>query len=217
MAEVDLTQAFSLIEGLGIIAGAASGALAAKRLDDYDVFGLLGLAFAGALGGGLMRDLLVNTGPPAAFTNEAYLPIVLAVAFVVAVLPGDDLGPATRSIMRILDATAIGAFAVVAADKANFAGFTVLGCLFLGVIGGTGGLLMRDLLTASTPEIFRRGELNGIAALAAAAVFIALLRAGVERPIPAVAAILVGFVLRLAALRYDLRAPAANRRRANVD
>lgn len=210
MADLDLTQAFTLIEVLGIVAGGASGALDAKRREDFDVFGLLGLAFAGALGGGLMRDLLINTGSPAAFTNEAYLPIVLAVAFVVAVLPR-DVGPRTRSVMRVLDATAIGAFAVVAADKANFAGFTVLACLLLGVIGGTGGLLMRDLLTASTPEIFRRGELNGIAALAAAAVFMALLRAGVERPIPAVAAIAVGFVLRMAALRYDLRAPAPRR------
>jgi uncharacterized membrane protein YeiH len=209
VATVDLTQAFTLIEALGVTAGAAGGALDAKRRDDYDVFGLLGLAFAGALGGGLLRDLLIGR-QPVAFTSEAYLPIVLATAFVIAIVPGGP-GPRWRLVMRLLDATAIGAFAVLAADSAHDAGFTVLACLLLGVVGGTGGLLMRDLLTATTPEIFRRGELNGIAALVAAGFFIGLLEAGVARPIPSIVGILVGFTLRLAALRYDLRAPAPRR------
>lgn len=208
---VDLTQAFGLIEGLGIAAGAAGGAIDAKRRDDYDVFGLLGLAFAGALGGGLIRDVLINRGSPVAFTEPFYLPLVLAVAFLIAIAPGGDPGPRATRVLRVLDAVAIGAFAIVAADRAHEAGFTVLACLLLGVIGGTGGLLLRDMLTATTPEIFRRGELNGIAALAGAAAFIALLEAGVDRPIPAIVGISVGFSLRLAALRWDLRAPAPRR------
>jgi uncharacterized membrane protein YeiH len=207
---VDLTDTFTAIEVLGIAAGAAAGALDAKRREEFDVFGLAALAFAGGLGGGLLRDLLIGSGSPAAFTAHSYLPIVIVVAFVVAVVPGHP-GRRAQTGMRFLDALSIGAFAVVAADKANFAGFTILGCLFLGVVGGVGGLLMRDVLTASTPEIFRRGELNGIAAMAAAAVFIALLKAGVERPVPAVAGIAVGFVLRGAALRYGLLAPAPRR------
>lgn len=211
MAEVDLTQAFSLIESMGIVAGAAGGGLAAKRREDFDVFGVLGLATAGALGGGILRDVLINRGAPVAFTNEVFLPLVIAVAILIAVIPGDELGPRGTRVMRVFDATAIGAFAVVAADRAHEAGFTILACLFLGVIGGTGGLLARDLLTADPPEIFRRGELNGIAALAAAAAFIALLELGVARPAPAIVGILVGFALRLAALRYDLRAPAPRR------
>lgn len=210
MAEVDLTYAFSVVEGMGIVAGAAGGALDAKRREDYDVFGLAALAFAGALGGGLIRDVLINAGTPAAFTEPLYLPLVLAVAFVIALIP-NELGPRANGVIRLLDAVAIGAFSVVAADRAHAAGFTTLACLLLGVIGGIGGLLMRDVLTATQPEVFRRGELNGIAALAGAAVFIALLEAGVERPIPAIAGILTGFVLRLAALRFDLRAPAPRR------
>lgn len=210
MAQVDLTEAFSIVEAMGLVAGAAGGALDAKRRDDYDVFGLLGLAFAGALGGGLLRDVLINDRSPVAFTNELYLPIVLVVAFIVAVVAGHP-GPKALGVIRWFDAIAIGAFSVVAADRAHEAGFTILACLLLGVIGGIGGLLMRDVLTASQPEVFRRGELNGIAALAGAAVFIALLEAGVARPFPAVAGIAAGFALRLAALRWDLRAPAPRR------
>lgn len=210
MADVDLTQAFSLIEGMGIVAGAAGGGLAAKRREDFDVFGVLGLATAGALGGGILRDVLINR-PPVAFTNEVFLPLVIAVAFLVAVIRGDELGPRSTRVIRLFDATAIGAFAVVAADRAHAAGFTILACLFIGVIGGTGGLLARDLLTADAPEIFRRGELNGIAALVAAAAFIAALELGLARPIPAIIGIGVGFVLRLAALRFDLKAPAPRR------
>ncbi len=210
MADVDLTYAFSVVEGMGIVAGAAGGALDAKRREEYDIFGLAALAFAGALGGGLLRDVLINQGAPAAFTHELYLPLVLAVALVIAVIPG-ELGPRANGLIRVFDAVAIGAFSVVAADRAHDAGFTILACLLLGVVGGIGGLLMRDVLTANQPEVFRRGELNGIAALAGAAVFIALLELGVQRPWPAVAGIAAGFVLRLAALRWDLRAPAPRR------
>ncbi|MBJ7469937.1 MAG: TRIC cation channel family protein [Solirubrobacteraceae bacterium] len=210
MAEVDLTYAFSVVEGMGIVAGAAGGALDAKRREEYDVFGLAALAFAGALGGGLLRDVLINQGAPAAFTEQLYLPLVLLVALVIAVIPG-EFGPRTSGVIRVFDAVAIGAFSVVAADRAHEAGFTILACLLLGVIGGIGGLLMRDVLTATQPEVFRRGELNGIAALAGAGVFIALLELGVQRPIPAIAGIAAGFVLRLAALRWDLRAPAPRR------
>ncbi|MDQ8044303.1 MAG: TRIC cation channel family protein, partial [Patulibacter sp.] len=169
------------------------------------------LAWVAGLGGGILRDILIDRGPPVAFTNHAYLPIVLAVAIIVSVVRGVELGPRGQGVIRVLDATAVGAFAVVAADRAHAAGFTIPACLFLGVIGGTGGLLMRDILVADTPEIFRRGELNGIAALAAAAAFIALIEAGVARPVPSVVGILVGFTLRLVALHFDLRAPAPRR------
>ncbi len=216
MADLDLTYAFSVVEGMGIVAGAAGGALDAKRREEYDVFGLAALAFAGALGGGLIRDVLINDGTPAAFTEPLYLPLVLAVALIVAVVPG-ELGPRSQTVIRVFDAVAIGAFSVVAADRAHDAGFTTLGCLFLGVVGGIGGLLMRDVLTSNQPEVFRRGELNGIAALAGAAVFIALLELGVERPIPGIAGIATGFVLRLAALRWDLKAPAPRRAAGPLD
>lgn len=214
MAQVDLTEAFSVVEAMGLIAGAAGGALDAKRRDDYDVFGVLGLATAGALGGGLLRDVLINKGAPVAFTNELYLPLVLVVTFIVAVAATHP-GPRALGVIRLFDAVAIGAFSVVAADRAHDAGFTILACLLLGVIGGVGGLLMRDVLTSSQPEVFRRGELNGIAALAGAAVFIALLELGVARPIPGVAGIFAGFALRLAALRWDLRAPEPRRGRSS--
>lgn len=210
MTQVDLTEAFSVVEAMGLVAGAVGGALDAKRRDDYDVFGLLGLAFAGALGGGLLRDVLINEGAPVAFTNAWYLPLVLAVACIVAVVAGHP-GPKAQGVIRFADAVAIGAFSVVAADRARDAGFTILACLLLGVVGGIGGLLMRDVLTASQPEVFRRGELNGIAALVGAGVFIALLELSVARPIPAIAGIAAGFALRLAALRWDLRAPAPRR------
>jgi uncharacterized membrane protein YeiH len=79
--------------------------------------------------------------------------------------------------------------------------------LLIGVLGGSGGALLRDVLTARTPEIFRHGELNALAALAAAAVF--LLADELARTTTAMAiGLAVGFGLRAAAIRFNLRGPA---------
>ena len=84
---------------------------------------------------------------------------------------------------------------------------TVPAQLLIGVIGGSGGALLRDVLTARTPEIFRHGELNAIAALAAAGVFLAADTRLHTTPAMAIG-LLVGFGLRAAAIRFNLRGPA---------
>ena len=85
---------------------------------------------------------------------------------------------------------------------------TVPAQLLIGVLGGSGGALLRDVLTARTPEIFRHGELNALAALAAAGVFLARRHADAPRPPRWRSACVVGFALRAAAIRFGLRGPA---------
>ena len=127
---------------------------------------MLGLAFACGLGGGLLRDLLLAQGTPVALTDALYLPTVILAA-IVSLIAGDP-GPRSQGD-RILDALAVGFFAVAGALRAQEAGVTVPAQLLIGMIGGSGGALLRDVLTARTPEIFRHGELNALAALAAPA------------------------------------------------
>ena len=74
---MDALDAFRLVDLLGVAAGAASGALAARRQDSFDLVGVLGLAFACGLGGGLLRDLLLNVNTPVALTDALYLPTVV--------------------------------------------------------------------------------------------------------------------------------------------
>ena len=203
---MDALDAFRLVDLLGVAAGAASGALAARRQDSFDFVGVLGLALAGGLGGGLLRDLLLAKGTPVALTDALYLPTVITAAVIVSVIAGEP-GPRILRAIRILDALAVGFFAVASALRAREAGVTVPAQLLIGVIGGSGGALLRDILTARTPEIFGRGELNAIAALAAAAAF--LLADTLVTTTPAMAiGLIVGFALRAAAIHFGLRGPA---------
>ena len=203
---MDALDAFRLVDLLGVTAGAASGALAARRQDGFDFVGVLGLAFACGLGGGLLRDLLLAKGTPVALTDALYLPTVVAAAILVSAIAGEP-GPRVLRAIRVLDALAVGFFAVAGALRAREAEVTVPAQLLVGVLGGSGGALLCDILTARTPEIFRRGELNALAALAAAGVF--LLADTLSTTTPAIAVgLLVGFALRAAAIRFGLRGPA---------
>ena len=203
---MDVLDAFRLVDLLGVAAGAASGALAARRQDSFDFVGVLGLAFACGLGGGLLRDLLLANGTPVALTDALYLPTVIAAALIVSVIAADP-GPRVLRAIRVLDALAVGFFGVAGALRAKQAGVTVPAQLLIGAIGGSGGALLRDILTARTPEIFRRGELNALAALAAAGAFLLADIALATTPAMAIG-LLVGFALRAAAIHFNLRGPA---------
>jgi uncharacterized membrane protein YeiH len=203
---VDALDAFRLVDLLGVAAGAASGALAARRQDSFDFVGVLGLAFACGLGGGLLRDLLLNANTPVALTDALYLPTVIAAAVIVSAIAGEP-GPRILRSVRVLDALAVGFFAVSSTLLARKAGVTVPAQLLIGVIGGSGGALLRDVLTAKTPEIFRHGELNALAALAAAIVFVVADTLVTTTTAMAIG-LVVGFALRAAAIRFGLRGPA---------
>jgi uncharacterized membrane protein YeiH len=208
--ELDVPAAFSVVDLVGVAAAAASGALAARRTEDVDVAGVVGLAFATGLGGGLLRDVLLQAGTPVALTNALYLPAVVLAALAIALLSGEP-GPWVMRPIRLLDAVAVGAFAVVGALRARDVGVTVPAQLLVGVVSAVGGAVLRDVLTATTPEIFRRGQLNAVAALVAAAAFVALEAVGAPRSVAMGVGIATGCGLRLAALRYDLRAPGPRR------
>ncbi|MFL5825469.1 MAG: trimeric intracellular cation channel family protein [Thermoleophilaceae bacterium] len=210
MAQIDVPSGFYVVDLLGVAAGAASGALVARRTEDFDVAGVVGLAFATGLGGGLLRDVLLQAGTPAALTNRFYIPLVVLVALGIALLDREP-GPRLLGPIRVLDAMAIGFFAVAGALRAHDVGVTVPAQLLIGVLGGSGGALLRDVLTAKPPEIFRRGELNAIAALIAAGVFLALTALEATRSVAIAGGIIVGLGVRLAALRWDIRAPAPRR------
>jgi uncharacterized membrane protein YeiH len=203
---LDVSTAFSVVDLAGVVAGAASGALVARNREDFDVAGVIGLGLATGLGGGLLRDLLLQAGTPVALTNALYLPAAAGVALLIAVLAHGP-GPRLLGLIRLFDALAVGSFAVAGALRAHDAGVTVPAQLLVGVLTAVGGALLRDVLTATPPEIFRRGELNAIAALIAAALLLVLLALDVQRTAAMVAAIDVGFALRIAALRWDIRAP----------
>jgi uncharacterized membrane protein YeiH len=150
-----------------------------------------------------------------ALTDALYLPTVIGAAVIVSVIAAEP-GPHVRRTIRVLDALAVGFFAVAGALRAKQAGVTVPAQLLIGAIAGSGGALLRDVLTARTPEIFSHGELNALAALAAAGVFLVADELLSTTTTAMAVGLVVGFALRAAAIRFNLRGPAprASRRDA---
>ena len=193
------------VDLIGVFVFAISGALLAVR-KDLDVFGVAALAFAAALGGGIVRDVLIGAVPPIALTDGRYTIAALTAGALVfaAHQQLERLGPA----VRIFDAIGLGFFAVAGTSKALDAGLPGWAAVGLGVVTGIGGGVLRDVLAGEVPLVLRR-EIYAVAALLGAVIVAGAYELDVYGPIPAAAAVLVTFLVRFVAVRRDWNAPTA--------
>jgi uncharacterized membrane protein YeiH len=203
LVNVPIDKLFSLIDFSGVFVGALGGALAAVRDTryKYDLVGVTGLALASALGGGITRDLILQKGPPLAFVDARYLMTALAGA-VLGMLFAHRIGKSTERVILLVDAAALGLFAVAGSTRAIDAGLTRLPALLLGATTAVGGGCIRDVLSGRTPKIFERGELYAIAAAFGAAMFLTCDAYHLPRTVSTTIGTICGFGLRLLAWRY---------------
>jgi uncharacterized membrane protein YeiH len=184
---------------LGTFAFALSGALlgARKRMD---VFGVIVLAVAAGLGGGVVRDVLIGATPPFAITHWSVIATAAAAGLVGFAAPR-AVARARRTVL-VVDATGLGVFAVAGTAKALDHGVPAVGAIVIGVITAVGGGVARDLLAGDVPVILH-SEIYATPAAAAA-----LVVAVVSRSAPVeVAAAILATAIRLAALRFRWSAP----------
>jgi uncharacterized membrane protein YeiH len=200
---LEIDRLFSLIDFLGVFVGALGGALAAYRDTryKYDLVGVAGLALASALGGGITRDIILQQGPPLAFADVRYLLTALAGALAGMVFAA-RIGKNTERVIVVIDAAALGLFAVAGSTRAINAHLRRLPSMLLGIITAVGGGSLRDVLSGRTPKIFERGELYAIAAACGSAAFLACDALQLNRSISTLAGTLVAFGLRILSLRY---------------
>jgi uncharacterized membrane protein YeiH len=188
---------------IGIFVFAISGALVAVR-KDLDVFGVLVLAGATGLGGGFLRDVLIDATPPAALTDWRYL-MVPVVAGLVTFRFHPAVGRMERGV-NIFDAFGLALFCVTGALKALEYGLGPLPAALMGLLTAIGGGIIRDLLTGRVPVVFR-GEIYATAALVGAAIAVV----GDELGWPVLIGALLGggacLAWRLLAIRRGWRAP----------
>ena len=192
-----------MLDLVGIFVFAISGALVAVRRD-LDIFGVLVLAGTTGLGGGFLRDVLIDATPPAALADWRYL-LVPVTAGLVTFAFHPVFGRAERMIV-VFDAFGLALFCVTGALKALDYGLEPVPAALMGMVTAIGGGIARDLLAGRVPEVFR-GELYATPALAGAAVVVVL--DGLDQPTVLVAAAGAGVCLvwRLLALRLHWRAP----------
>ena len=196
---MDAGDIFYAVDLFGVFVGALTGALVARRFR-YDIMGYWGLALVNGLGGGIIRDVSLQNGPPLALIEPTYLPTV-AVATLLGAFFGPKIEPLRKTITAV-DALALANFAVAGSLRSLDAGLGVWPVLLLGVVTAVGGGVIRDLLTGDTPMVFRRGELYALAALAACVVVVIVRELGAPREITVLAGLATGFGLRMASLRY---------------
>ncbi len=201
-----------IFELLGTVAFAISGALIAitKKMD---IFGVVILGLITAVGGGVIRDLVLGNTPPETFRNPVYSIVAIAVSIIVfipffrkALLKNQR---AFDLILLIMDSLGLAVFTVVGIETAatHLEGFNVYLLLFVGVITGVGGGVMRDTLAGNTPYIFVK-HIYATASLFGSGVTIAL-----WKPLGAVYSMIAGaviiFALRMCAAHFHWKLPKA--------
>jgi uncharacterized membrane protein YeiH len=200
----DVQQVLDLI---GIFVFALSGGLLAVR-KNLDVFGIAVLAEVTALGGGVLRDLVIGAVPPAAFQNMGYFFTPLVASLVVFFLHPEV--QRINGTIQLLDAAGLGLFCVTGTAKAHDYGLGAVADIALGMLTAVGGGVVRDLLANELPSLLRWDRaLYAVPALVGSGIVAVLIWLHRLDGLTGTLAALVAFTLRMLALRYDWRAPRA--------
>jgi len=165
---------FFVTEMIGTVAFAISGAMIAIERK-LDLFGVLFLGATTAIGGGIVRDLLLGQIPPRAFLNYVYMltaVISAAVIFLLSYLNAkvEKPGPFLNDgLLNFFDAAGLGIFSIIGVQHTINAGFgeNVFFCVFLGMLTGVGGGMLRDIMSQTTPAVLRK-HIYALASIAGA-------------------------------------------------
>lgn len=194
------------LELLGLFVFAISGAMLGVR-KRFEIVGITSLALVTALGGGVVRDLVLGDAPPLAFRDIWYLIVPIGSAMIVFVAHSVIDRHLHRPVL-VFDAIGLGLFAATGAIKAVSFETTVVGAVVLGVVTATGGGILRDVLANDPPQIFQPdSRLYAIPAAAGAAVIVVLSRLDVYSAVVAPLVAAGVCLVRLAALHWGWRAP----------
>jgi len=192
------------LDFIGTFVFALNGALTAVRAERLDIFGVITLGMFTGLGGGTIRDVLLDSLPPATFVDWRYLALAAGGGLVAFVL--------SRRLERlkmpiiVLDAVGLSVFAVLSAYKALDLGFGVLQAMVVGTVTAVGGGTIRDVMIGRIPTVLR-SELYAIPALIGAGCAAAAHSAGYQGTVAVLSAAAVCFGIRMVGVYFDLNAP----------
>ncbi|NDK40017.1 trimeric intracellular cation channel family protein [Pseudoxanthomonas gei] len=188
---------------IAIAAEAMSAALVAGRRE-MDWLGVCVLACVTALGGGTLRDVLLGRHPLSWIEHPYYLVIVLVAALATALIA--PIAKRLRTSFLVLDAIGLVVFTVIGCDIAQGLGLHWIVILVSGMVTGTFGGVLRDVLCTQIPLLFRK-ELYASVSLVTGALYMAAPHLGIQHGVGLVVAMVVGFVLRMLAIRYHWEMP----------
>ena len=191
---------------LGISVEAITGAIAAGR-KKMDFFGVILIACITGLGGGSLRDVLLNTHPLTWVQHPYYLLITTTAAILTIIL-----APSVLRIMRlflILDALGLATFVIIGTQKAVDFHLSMAVCIISGMITGISGGMLRDILCNDIPLVLRR-EVYAIIGLFGAMVYYLLNLTRLTHEIVVIVSIALIFTLRVLAILFKIEMPKFN-------
>ncbi|NMA76686.1 MAG: trimeric intracellular cation channel family protein [Actinomycetales bacterium] len=187
-----------IMDLLGVfVMGVAAGALASRL--NFDAVGFAIIGIAAGLGGGIVRDLILDYGTPAAFAGPAYLACALGGAAFSFLISTE--GPWWRRLVTGLDIAAMGLWAATGTAKSLGYGLDVLPAILLGITSAVGGGVIRDVLVGRIPAIFGGGPLYATGALVTAVLTWLVVALGMPSPLVLVAVAVGSLLAGLAAWR----------------
>lgn len=202
-----------ILEMVGTVSFAISGSMVAikKRVD---IFGVVVLGVMTALGGGIVRDILIGHLPPAMFSDYRYVLVAVVtsvVVFIIAYIFRDLYQRSEKSVdtvNNIFDALGLGVFTVMGAKVAISSGFTVNGILVvcLAVVTGVGGGLIRDVMLMEIPFVLKK-RIYAVASILGGTAYHLMYVHLIDTEIATAVSVLIVFGVRILATVFKLDLP----------
>ncbi len=192
-----------ILDIIGTFAFAISGALVAYK-KNFDLFGVIIIAFATAVGGGMMRDVLINSHPINWIGDLNYIWTIL-IAVVFTFLFRSKIAPLSKTLF-LFDTIGIGVFTLLGTEKGLSYNLNPFITIVMGMVSSVMGGVIRDVLTNRVPLIFKK-EIYASACLLGGTIYLITNYFQVPENIKFIATILTVIVIRLLAVKFHLRLP----------
>jgi len=189
---------------LGVAVFAVSGALTAGR-KNFDWLGVVVIAFVTAVGGGTIRDLLLDQNPIFWIRDTTYVYVVLAATAATLVYARFRKPP--QMSLLIADALGLALFTIGGAQIAEAQNLSPVIVIFMGTITGAVGGVVRDVLCGEVPILLRPAELYATTAIVGAAAYLVLQQLDVPVDAAALSSVAIIAVFRIAAIVWQLKLP----------
>jgi len=199
-----MTLALTLyyLDLLGTAVFAITGLLAARR-KELDLFGAIVIAMVTAIGGGTLRDLIIDV--PVFWTqNDVYIYVVVIATLLLFFLARFRRLPI--KLLLFLDALGLAVFTVIGAQKAMALGFSDPIAIMTGIMTGVVGGVIRDVLVGEVPLVFRK-EIYATASFVGASIFLLMVHFSIDTDIAVVLSILITLIMRVWAIMYRIELP----------
>jgi uncharacterized membrane protein YeiH len=204
---LSVSNSIAIVELLGVLAFAFTGIIEARK-KGMDLFGVYTVSMIAAFGGGTIRDLLIGNYPLYWITHSGYALILLGFALASAMLGAEFYeNKPVNNAFEVLDTLGLGLFSTVGASTAHLAGCDFYISVLLGAVTAVFGGILRDIVCNEIPKVFHRNELYATCALMGSFVFLASIHFGVNTLAAMLAGVLATVLLRLVAVKYNIRLP----------